>query len=76
MLIPFIEDGQFYHNLKGIIEHKSRSFTEITESRIWLDIPLHETLCSFSNSNHIEDNTHFVLQFNVLFTQRLFRSEI
>lgn len=85
MLIPFIADGQFYHNLKSIIEHiplksccihKSRSFTEITESRIWLDIPFHETLCSFYNSNHIEDKTHFVLQFNVSFIQRIFRSEI
>lgn len=74
MLIPFIADGQIYHNLKSIIEHIPFKSCCIHKSR--LDIPLHETLCSFYNSNHIEDKTHFVLQFNVSFIQRIFRSEI
>lgn len=35
-----------------------------TETRIWLDIPIHYKRCTFYNNFHIADKSHFVLEFD------------
>lgn len=42
-----------------------KSLQRKSERISWLDIPIHEKWCTFSNSIQIEEELHFVIEFNV-----------